>query len=122
MRRPRIYLSGPITKGDRTLNFATACSIHKELMERGFSVLNPMLSMMHPDAWVIDHETWLENDLPWVACADIVLRLLGESKGAEAECRLAELSGVEVTTSWHRLMEWKDEWDKKQALTECATS
>jgi len=43
--RPRVYISGPITKGDRDANFQQAADVHRELMAAGFAVFNPMLSM-----------------------------------------------------------------------------
>ena len=83
--RMKVYLSGPITKGDREHNFAQACDAQKRLMLAGFAVLNPMLSMQLPGAWDIPHATWIENDLPWIEDADILLRLPGDSVGADTE-------------------------------------
>ena len=91
MSRPlRVYLSGPITKGDRTENFRAFCLWQKVLMDKGFSVLNPGLSMLHPDAWAIAHETWLQSDLPWIRVSDVVIRIPGESVGAKEEVKHAE--------------------------------
>lgn len=109
--RPKVYISGPITKGNRTSNFAQACHAQKTLMAAGFAVLNPMLSMMHPDAWNIDHETWVANDLPWVACADVVLRLPGESDGAERECEFARHNNIAVIHTVPGVIRWvKEIW------------
>lgn len=92
----RVYLSGPITKGNGTRNFATAAEAQRLLMMEGAAVLNPMLSMMHPDAKNIPWETWIASDLPWVEVADMVIRLPGESKGADAECQHADKHGIPV--------------------------
>lgn len=94
--RPRVYLSGPITKGDREANFQQAADAHKALIAAGFAVLNPMLTMRLPGAFAIGHDTWIANDLPWVAVADAVLRLPGESKGADIECEHAAIYGIPV--------------------------
>ena len=112
--RPRLYLSGPITKGSRTENFSVACNTHTALLGKGFAVMNPMLSMMHPDAWTIPHATWLESDLPWVAVSDVVFRLPGESAGADEECQFAETKGIPVFTRWHELMAWLQTWQAAQ--------
>ncbi len=114
---PRVYISGPITKGNRTMNFATAANVQADLMRKGFAVLNPMLSMMHPEAWTIEHKLWLENDLPWVAVSDVVFRLPGESVGAMLECDHARNLGITVLNTWHELMKWKDQWDAKKIAT-----
>jgi len=94
--RPRIYLSGPITKGDRDANFQQAADAHKALIAAGYAVLNPMLTMRLPGAFAIEHDTWIANDLPWVAVADAVFRLPGESQGADIECEHASIHGVPV--------------------------
>ena len=44
MRRLRVYISGPITKGDKVHNFAKAAVAHELLIRRGFAPLNPMLA------------------------------------------------------------------------------
>lgn len=92
----RIYLSGPITKGNRTHNFYQACQAHKLLMAAGYSVLNPMLTMLHPDEPNIPHGQWLASDLPWVEVSDCVIRLPGESVGADMETAHARDMGVPV--------------------------
>lgn len=104
--RPRVYLSGPITKGDRTHNFASACQAHKKLLALGAAVLNPMLTMLHPDAWTIPHEVWLESDLPWVEAADAVFRIPGESVGADLECEHAKKCGIEVFDDYGAIGAW----------------
>ena len=97
MARPiRVYLSGPITKGDRTQNFTTFCQWQKKLLEEGYAVLNPGLSMLHPDAWNLSHETWVRSDLPWVEVSDCVVRLPGDSKGADEEIECAAALGIPV--------------------------
>lgn len=94
--RPTTYLSGPITKGDRQHNFDQAADAQRRLMAAGFAVLNPMLTMLLPGAWDIPHSTWIDNDLPWIAKAKAVLRLPGESVGADQEVAFARLKGISV--------------------------
>lgn len=57
-----------------------------------------MLTLLHPDERNIPWETWLAADLPWVSVADLVIRLPGESEGADVECNHAAISGVKVVT------------------------
>lgn len=87
------------------------------LINSGFAVLNPMLTMLHPDAWNIPHRAWLENDLPWVAVSDVVLRLPGESTGADEETAFAESLGVPVVYLYEELLRWKTAWEKRQPVT-----
>lgn len=92
----RVYLSGPITKGNRTTNFAMSCEAHRLLLDDGHAVLNPMLSMMHPDAANITWDQWIVSDLKFVEVCDMVVRLPGESKGADTEVLHAEKHGVSI--------------------------
>lgn len=103
--RKRVYISGPITKGDREHNFQQSCDAMRSCMDRGLAPLNPMLSMKLPFAWDpdISHDEWLAIDFPWVAVADAVLRLPGDSKGADAECDLARDLGIPIFTEVNQL-------------------
>lgn len=116
MRRLRVYISGPITKGDRVANFAQACQAQQHLIELGFAPLNPMLSMMHPAAWSIDHGEWLAADLPWVEMADCVLRLPGESTGADAECERARQTNTPIFTSVSDLLDYREALNELEEL------
>ena len=108
--RLRTYVSGPITKGDRNWNQAQANIAHKALVQAGFAVFNPIATGILPFAWDgdISHEEWLENCLPWVKVADMVLRLPGESVGADTEVAYARHLGIPVYDPWDFacLREW----------------
>ncbi len=103
--RVRVYLAGPITQGDREHNFNQAADAHKDLLLAGFAVLNPMLSMKLPGCWDIPHRTWLDSDLPWVECAEAVLRLPGASMGADEEVEHAKEFCIPVFTDAAALIE-----------------
>ena len=85
MNRRRIYIACPITKGSHDYNFHAACAIQEQLIRSGYAPFNPALTMSHPRASVISHESWMASDLPWVAEADAILRMPGESVGADEE-------------------------------------
>ncbi len=101
-RRLRVYIAGPISQGDLRANIAQATEAGRKLIEAGFAPLVPHLTCYMggptPDigAGGIDPSVWYEVDLPWVAVADAVLRLPGESVGAEKECALARAMGIPV--------------------------
>lgn len=99
--RPKVYLSGPITRGDREHNFRQAAKAQYALMAAGCAVHNPMLTMRLDYAWDVPHDVWVQNDLPFIADgrghhSDAVLRLPGQSEGADVECAHAALHGVPV--------------------------
>lgn len=85
MSRPIVYISGPITLGDREHNLRQAQKAHLRLMAAGFAVINPILTMTIPGCWDVPHDDWIAADLPLIEKADALLRLSGESKGADEE-------------------------------------
>lgn len=118
--RHRIYIAGPISKGDLLQNVKQADEAMRALMLAGFAPFNPMLSVYaggatRPEQWVtrgerpvwaiadrksslpdVAHADWLGMDLEWVAVSHAVLRLPGESTGADLETAHAERHGIPV--------------------------
>lgn len=92
---------------------------HELLIYHGFAPLNPMATMTLPFAWQDDvtHDDWIASDLPWIEVADAVLRLPGESIGADIETEHAALYGVPVFTSIPDLAAWRGKLaGRKQGL------
>ncbi len=94
--RPLIYISGPITHGDREHNFRQAADAHKALMLRGFAVINPIPSMLIPGAIDIPHKVWIASDLPAVLASKAVYRLPGFSPGSDIECEFAAKHDIPI--------------------------
>lgn len=92
----RVYVSGPITKGNRSWNFFQAAEAQRMLLDAGYAVLNPMLSMAHPDGHNISWEMWIASDLAFIEVCDLIVRLPGESKGADLEVQHATDRGIPV--------------------------
>lgn len=108
--RLRVYVAGPISTGDLQHNIDQARKAGLELIAEGFAPLVPQLTCFMggdtPSIVVsgtsncgVDHSVWLDVDLPWVGIADLVLRLPGESKGADMEVAHAIKMGVPVVYS-----------------------
>lgn len=96
--RPRVYVSGPITMGNRNHNLFQALEVHERLIVCGFAPLNPMMTMLCPFEPRIRHDAWISVDLAWVQVSDMVLRLPGASKGGDQEVAYAESIGCPVYT------------------------
>lgn len=103
-RQQRVYISGPITGGERNWNQYQANVAHKNLMNAGFAVLNPMPTGVLPFAWEskeqggLDHAAWLKSDFAWIQVSDMILRLPGKSTGGDMEVEYAEKLGIPVYT------------------------
>lgn len=107
-----VYISGPMT-GDGTpeemqRNVLAAWEIFKLLIERGFSPLCPHFSGLVPEHTDLTREEWVANDLHWVGRADAVLRLHGDSDGADDEVLHATHCGVPVFSTVEQLEEWRN--------------
>jgi len=105
----RVYISGPITLGDKACNLDQANKAHLELMRRRYAVMNPILTMMIPGAVDIPHQDWLDSDFAWIEHAHAVLRLPGVSDGADKEVAFAQSRGIPVFTSIEQLEDWRME-------------
>ena len=98
--RPKVYIAGPCTSsGTEVENLAKSIEAQRALMKAGFAVLNPVLTLAIPDQAEFSHDEWLEGCLPWVECADLIVRLPGVSKGADVEVAHALRRGVTVIAS-----------------------
>ena len=53
------------------------------------------------------HEQWLELDLELVRRCDALLRIAGESKGADQEVEFARANGIPVFYRIVDLLDWK---------------
>lgn len=95
--RTKVYVSSPLTSsGDPQENVAKAIEVGRELIAAGFSPILPQLTWHIDPHAEIPHETWMDVDLPWVLESDCLLRLPGESKGADIEVRAANEAGIPV--------------------------
>lgn len=95
-RRTRVYVAGPYSGGDVAQNVARAMDIADDLLRGGFAPFCPHLShflhLHHPH----DYETWMALDMAWLAACDVLVRIPGESPGADREVAEAEAIGIPV--------------------------
>ena len=99
--RSRIYVAGPITLGDMNDNVAMGVAAGKTLLDHGYAPFIPHLShFVEPHAtWTntpARYEQWLALDRSFIAVCDALLRLPGESRGADREVAWAVEIGIPV--------------------------
>jgi len=92
----RVYIAGPYTKPDPAVNVHRAIHVGNKLMDAGFAVFIPHLSHFQHLLCPRPYEDWLAHDYEWLKVCDVVVRLPGESAGAEKECELADRLGIQV--------------------------
>jgi nucleoside 2-deoxyribosyltransferase len=95
-----VYVAGPLTTGDLGNNLDSAINAANELLDAGFQVFLPhaMTLPMHK-AQPRSYTKWMEFCFYWLLKCDAVLRLPGESKGADCETALARLAKIPVCAS-----------------------
>lgn len=105
----KVYIASPYTKGDAAINVRRSLLCANALMDAGFAPYAPLLThfqhMLMPRAY----EDWLAADLEWVTVCDVVLRLEGESNGADKEVAFALQHGIPVVYSVQELVaiQWR---------------
>lgn len=98
-----VYISAPYTLGDTALNVSRAIIVADALADCGYVPYIPHLThfwhMIRPRSY----EYWLKYDIEWLDKCDVVLRLSGESKGADIEVSHALSKGIPVVLSINEL-------------------
>jgi len=92
----KVYIASPYTIGDAALNVKVQMDMADKLMNNNFVPFVPLYShfqqMMHPRTY----DDWLTLDFEWIKVCDCVLRLPGESSGAEKEVEFANFNNILV--------------------------
>jgi uncharacterized protein DUF4406 len=92
----RIYVAGPYTKGDVAINVRNAIEAGNALLKAGHAPYIPHLTHFWHLVYPGPYEQWLALDLHWVRQCDALLRLPGESSGADGEVAEAKRLGLPV--------------------------
>jgi len=104
-----VYVSGPYT-ADPVSCTARAIDVGQVLLHAGHAPFVPHLShyweTLHH---VNDCEFWMQIDLEWVRRSDVIIRIPGQSSGADREVELARELGIPV-------FEWVDTIRPENAL------
>lgn len=123
MKRLMVYIAGPISRGDLRHNIEQASKAFKALAEVGIAALCPHWSAFSgtvhtspggsvyafatADGNGMSHADWLAVDLEFVRRSDAILRLPGESSGADIEVKAALDDNIPVFYSLAEVLSWK---------------
>jgi hypothetical protein len=89
-RQPFVYLAGPMAKGDKWDNLTVPSRLFKLLIERGIYSFVPQWCLPISPMLQLDYEQWMEFDFQIIRRCDGLIRLPGESAGADREVTLAQ--------------------------------
>lgn len=105
----KIYIASPYSIGDKQDNVYRQIKQAVELIELGFLVEWPLSSHYLDLYFPRPYDFWLDYDLKILKTCDCVLRLDGESKGADKEVEEALKHGIKVFYNVNDLVRWRDE-------------
>lgn len=92
----KVYIAGPYTKGDVAVNVRNAIEAGVQLIDAGHAPFIPHLShfihLQAPRPW----QTWMAYDCLFLTACDALVRLPGESVGADIEVDVARRQGIPV--------------------------
>lgn len=94
----RIYIAGPYSKGDVAQNVKRAMDAANDIIELGYAPYCPHLTHFLHMNHAQPYEKWLELDNEFIPWCHAILRLPGESTGADKEVELAISLNIPVFT------------------------
>jgi len=99
-------VASPYSLGSEGENVRRSIDIGNELINEGFAPCLPLLShfqhMIHPQPG----QTWMELDLEWLSVCHGLLRLSGESTGADMEVEFARDNEIPVFYTIGQVIEY----------------
>ena len=104
MRAKTIYIAGPISNGETIgregwiPNIIKACEVGARIIELGHVPIVPHLAYYLEERAGVEfsYEDWLRVDFGLIRASDALLRMEGESKGADREVAYARQIGRQV--------------------------
>jgi hypothetical protein len=91
-----IYIASPYSGGDVIINVRETVLAAEKLVKAGFIPYIPHLTAFWHLIAPHEYQFWLDYDLSWLAKCDALLRLPGESNGADKEVEWANSVGIPV--------------------------
>ena len=91
-----IYIASPYTKGDVVINVRRQIDTGDRILGMGHIPYVPNLTHFWHFVSPKAYEIWMDIDSEILKRCDAVLRLSGESKGADREVELAKSLGIPV--------------------------
>lgn len=100
----KVYLSSKYSDGDPEENVQTQINVGNILIDHGFNPFIPLLSHYVDKKQPRPYNYWLGALIEWLKICDCVLRLPGESSGADMEEQFAKKLGIPIFYSVDELL------------------
>jgi len=113
--KPFVYVAGPISKGMMRDNVRLGIFGADRVWEMGAIPFCPHTSHFWDMISPHGYEEWLDMDFEVISRCDALLRLPGESKGADREVAFAREQQIPVFHDEAALAEWLKTWGQVKA-------
>jgi len=105
--RPLVYVAGPITVPEPMENTHRALAIGAQLLDSGHVVpFVPHLTCLWNIVTPRPYEEWMHFDFDMIHHCDALLRIPGESNGADREAALADELDIPVFYEVDDVIDW----------------
>ena len=101
----KVYISSPYSEGDPIENVKRQTDMANILIDLGYNPFIPLLSHYIHIENPKPYFTWLRILSDWIPACDALLRLPGNSQGADFEEHLAKICDVPVFYSVEELID-----------------
>jgi len=94
-----VYIAGPLSIGSQAQNVRDAVLMATNLREKNPCIVPFVPHLSHFWHYAIPHtgyDYWMDMDFAWLSKCDCLLRIPGESKGADMEVEFAKGKGIPV--------------------------
>jgi hypothetical protein len=109
--RPLTYIAGPYAHPDPVENTHTTIDVADELQTtQAITAYVPHLSLLWHVVCPHPADYWYDYDLAILARCDALLRLPGDSVGADNEVLFAEKHHIPVFYEQDELLDWASTW------------
>jgi len=91
-----VYIAAPYTHGDKEENTKNAIIAGDKIAEAGYIPFIPHLNHYWDQLKPHEYRFWMDQDKAWLLKCDALVRLPGESKGADEEVVIALDNNIPV--------------------------
>lgn len=95
-KKPLVYVAGPYTQGNLDENIRRACTAGDFLWAYGCAPFVPHLFHLWELISPKPYDEWLELDFDMLERCDAMIRIVGDSPGADKEEEYCEVLGIPV--------------------------
>ena len=91
-----VYIASPYTHGDVAVNVKNQMDTFIKLRENGFVPIAPLMCHFIHISHPRDYDFWFDTAVDWLLKCDFLVRLKGESAGADKEELIAKENDIKI--------------------------